>query len=228
MNVSSGQSVELAAQAYGDHGEPIVILHGLLGSGRNWTTIARQLGRSYRVVTLDLRNHGGSPWADEVTYEAMAGDVRAFVEHAGLGPVTLIGHSMGGKTAMHLALTASSLIRRLVVVDIAPVAYRQGFGSYVEAMRAIDVEGLSSRGEIDQRLAGEVPEPAVRAFLLQNLARRDTGFAWRANLAALASGIPALTSFPNQGQSVFSSPALFLAGANSDYVQAGHGAEIER
>lgn len=228
MSTSLQHSVELAAQTYGDAGEPIVILHGLLGSGRNWTTIAKRLGQTHRIMTLDLRNHGGSPWADEMTYPLMAADVQAFIERFELGPVTLIGHSMGGKTAMRLALDAPSLVERLVVVDIAPVDYSHGFGAYVDAMLGLDVGALSSRGEVDDRLAASVPDAAIRAFLLQNLVRQKAGFAWRPHLQGLADAMPALMSFPIKEDDLFPGPTLFLAGANSDYVKAADRAEIDR
>lgn len=222
------QSVDLAFQAYGEAGKPIVILHGLLGSGRNWTTHAKHLGEAHRVFTLDLRNHGGSPWADEMSYELMAGDVRLFIETNNLGPVVLIGHSMGGKTAMRLALDRPSLIEKLVVADIAPVAYEHSFGGYVDAMLAIGVEGLSSRQQIDDLLATTVPEAAIRAFLLQNLVRQEQGFVWRANLASLAKAMPALMAFPSDIDDRFTSPSVILAGMTSDYVQTAHQAEIQR
>lgn len=221
-------SIDLASQAYGTVGQPIVILHGLLGSGRNWATLAKRLGETHRVFALDLRNHGSSPWADEMTYELMAGDVRQFIEVNGLGPVTLIGHSMGGKTAMRLALDKPSLIEKLVVVDIAPVAYQHSFGGYVEAMQAIDVASLSSRNEIGDRLSATVPEAGVRAFLLQNLIRQDEGFAWRANLDGLAKAMPALMTFPSTDDDRFDRPTVFLAGVNSDYVKPAHETEIQR
>jgi pimeloyl-ACP methyl ester carboxylesterase len=228
MKMAARRSVELSFQAYGEAGEPLVILHGLLGSGRNWTTHAKRLGEAFRVFALDLRNHGGSPWAEAMSYQLMADDVRLFIEANDLGPVTLIGHSMGGKTAMRLALDAPSLIEKLVAVDIAPVAYDHSFGGYVEAMRAIDVGSLSSRGAIDQRLSSAVPEAGVRAFLLQNLVRQDQGFAWRANLDVLAEAMPDLMSFPASEDDRFEKPAIFLAGGHSDYVRPTHQAEIQR
>ena len=228
MNSLSKPFIDLASQAYGNGGRPIVILHGLLGSGRNWTTIAKRLGDAHKVYTLDLRNHGGSPWTDEMSYELMAGDVGQFIESNNLGPVILIGHSMGGKTAMRLALDRPSLIEKLAVVDIAPVNYERGFGGYVEAMQAIDVEGLATRGEVDDHLADVVPDAAVRAFLLQNLVRQDQGFVWRANLQGLARAMPALMTFPSSDIDRFVNPAIVLAGMNSDYVQAAHQAEIQR
>jgi pimeloyl-ACP methyl ester carboxylesterase len=129
---------------------------------------------------------------------------------------------------MRLALDAPSLIEKLVAVDIAPVAYDHSFGGYVEAMRAIDVGSLSSRGAIDQRLSSAVPEAGVRAFLLQNLVRQDQGFAWRANLDVLAEAMPDLMSFPASEDDRFEKPAIFLAGGHSDYVRPTHQAEIQR
>lgn len=221
-------SVDLASQAYGEAGKTVVILHGLLGSGRNWATLGKRLGEAHRVFALDLRNHGASPWADEMSYELMAWDVRSFIEANDLGPVILIGHSMGGKTAMRLALDAPSLIEKLVVVDIAPVNYDHGFGAYVDAMQAIGVGGLSSRNEIDDLLAATVPEAGIRAFLLQNLVRQDQGFAWRTNLAGLATAMPALMTFPSSQDDRFANPSIVLAGMNSSYVQPAHRVEIRR
>ncbi len=222
MTATPPVPVDLASHAYGEHGEPVVILHGLLGSGRNWATLAKRLGRTRRVTTLDLRNHGRSPWSDAMDYDLMAADVQAFIERSNLGPTTVIGHSMGGKTAMRLALLRPALVRRLVVVDIAPVTYTRGFGDYVDAMRRIDVASLPSRNDVDRELAADVPDPAVRAFLLQNLDRRDAGFAWRPHLAALAEAMPALMAFPIEPGDRFSRPTLFLAGGRSDYLAKPH------
>lgn len=228
MSVTRPIALDLASQAHGEAGKPIVILHGLLGSGRNWTTLAKHLGETYRVFTLDLRNHGGSPWSDEMTYDVMAADVGLFIDENSLGPVALIGHSMGGKTAMRLALERPSLIEKLVVVDIAPVTYQHSSASYVDAMRAIDVATRASRKDVDDLLSATVPEAGVRAFLLQNLVRQDQGFIWRPNLDGLAEAMPALMTFPSTGDDHFEGPTIFLAGANSDYVQPIHQGEIER
>lgn len=227
MNAISENAVELLAQRYGDTGAPILILHGLLGSGRNWTRIAKRLALTHKVETLDLRNHGNSPWAEGMSYPLMAADVRAHIERTALGPVTLVGHSMGGKTAMRLALDAPSLVERLVVVDIAPVDYDHSTGAYVEAMRGLDLDGLTSRNAIDERLAEVVAEPGIRAFLLQNLVRGDQGFAWRPHLDALAKAVPDLMSFPIGEHDRYSGPTLFLAGATSNYVRRGHRSAIE-
>ncbi|MEM7044627.1 MAG: alpha/beta fold hydrolase [Pseudomonadota bacterium] len=222
MSAQSKDTVELAGQAYGEGGETILILHGLLGSGRNWTSIAKRLAERYKVITLDLRNHGGSPWADAMSYPLMAADVRAYIERNAIGPSTVIGHSMGGKTAMRLALDAPSLVERLVVVDIAPVDYDHSTGEYVDALRQLDLSGLTSRNDVDARLAADVDEAGIRAFLLQNLLRGDDGFTWRANLDALSAAMPDLMAFPSREHDGYRGPALFLTGAESHYVQPAH------
>ncbi|MEZ5930880.1 MAG: alpha/beta fold hydrolase [Alphaproteobacteria bacterium] len=222
MSAQRKDTVELAGQTYGRGGSPIVILHGLLGAGRNWTTIAKRLGEGHKVVTLDMRNHGSSPWADDMSYPLMAADVRAYIENAALGPVTVIGHSMGGKTAMRLALEAPSLVERLVVVDISPVDYDHSTGEYVDALRALDLEGLTSRNEVDARLEADIPDAGIRAFLLQNLVRGDEGFLWRANLDALSRAMPELMAFPRREHDYYRGPTLFLSGAESTYVTSSH------
>ena len=228
MSAQSHDTVELVGQPYGRGGETILILHGLLGSGRNWTSIAKRLAERYKVITLDLRNHGGSPWAEAMAYPVMAADVRAYIEKNAIGPSTVIGHSMGGKTAMRLALDAPSLVERLVVVDIAPVDYDHSTGEYVEALRRLDLSGLNSRNDVDARLAADVDEAGIRAFLLQNLLRGDDGFTWRANLDALASAMPDLMAFPTREHDGYRGPALFLAGAESPYVRSAHRPAIDR
>ena len=228
MSAQSSSTVELSGQHYGEVGTPIVILHGLLGSNRNWTSIAKRLAQKHKVVALDLRNHGSAPWADAMSYSLMAADVRAYIEQNALGPVTVIGHSMGGKTAMRLALDAPSLVERLVVVDIAPVDYDHSTGEYVEALRALDLDGVSSRNTLDERLAESVSEPAIRAFLLQNLVRQKQGFTWRANLDALSKAMPSLMAFPTGDHDRFRGPALFLSGASSNYVTSSQKPAIER
>jgi len=228
MKGQSEDIIDLEGQVFGGDGSPVVILHGLLGSGRNWTSIAKRLAERHKVVTLDLRNHGGSPWADEMSYPQMAADVRAYIEQAALGPTTVIGHSMGGKTAMRLALDAPSLVERLVVVDIAPVDYDHSTGEYVDALRALDLDGVSSRNLLDERLADSVPEPGIRAFLLQNLVRQDQGFTWRANLDALSKAMPALMAFPAGDHDQYRGPTLFLNGVNSNYVTSSEKPAIER
>jgi pimeloyl-ACP methyl ester carboxylesterase len=211
-------TVELSHAEYGA-GPPLVILHGLFGSARNWTTLARQLGETHRVYALDLRNHGASGWAETMTYEEMAGDVRAFLVRHGLEGAAVMGHSMGGKTAMWLAVEEGSLIGRLIVVDIAPVAYGHTHGPMIAAMQGADLAAATRRGEVDRHLEAQIPEAALRSFLLQNLVMEDGRLRWRINLDALAANLAVLTGYPdNLVGRRYDGPALFLAGAESDYL----------
>lgn len=214
-------AVALAAAEYGA-GPPLLILHGLFGSSTNWTAIARRLGEHFRVFSLDMRNHGASPWAADMTYGAMAEDVEAFIGSHGLGAARIIGHSMGGKAAMMLALRAPERVERLVVVDIAPTSHPPTMGSYADAMRALDLTGLSRRGAAEAQLRHAVPEDAVRLFLLQNLVPGPDGLRWRLNLAAISAHMAELSSFPNlPPDAVFAKPTLVVRGERSDYVGDG-------
>jgi pimeloyl-ACP methyl ester carboxylesterase len=221
-------ALELAHDAYGAAGRPLVILHGLLGSARNWAAPAKQLGEHFRVYVLDLRNHGRSPWAASMRFDEMAADVAAFIQRHALRDAALIGHSLGGKVAMRLALTRPELIARLAVVDVAPVAYEHGFAAYVEAMQAVGLAGLGRRADADAALKAAIPEPGIRSFLLQNLVQGDHGLAWRVNLAALADGMDRLMGFPLEPAAPYRGPTLFLAGGRSDYVRPEHRALIGR
>lgn len=213
----------------GDARPPLVILHGLFGSAKNWNLIARRLADKRRIHALDLRNHGGAPWADTLSYPEMAADVARFLDDHGLDRADVIGHSMGGKVAMVLALTHPRRVARLVVADIAPVTYTHSFENYVDAMRRIDLAGVTRRGEVDAQLAPDVPEPGLRSFLLQNLVLEDGTFRWRINLEAIGAGMADLTGFPDdlQGRR-FDGPSLFLTGGRSDYVRPEHAAAIRR
>jgi len=221
-------TIELSFQDIGQ-GAPILILHGLFGSKRNWGAIAKRLSAHYRVLSLDLRNHGESPWVDGMDYRDMAEDVAAFIKRHALGPCTLIGHSMGGKTAMMLALTRAELVKRLVVVDIAPVERETGFNSYIDAMSEVPLPACESRADVEEYLEGVVRDKMVRTFLVQNLIRGDGGFRWRINLSALADGMDDIADFPQPDNCrSFSSPTLFVAGAASDYIQPHHLSDINR
>jgi esterase len=213
-------SLELAFQAQGDTGSPVIVMHGLFGAARNWTRIAKRLGKQYRVFALDLRNHGGSPWSDEVGYAAMAEDVRAFIENLDLEPVIAIGHSMGGKVAMRLALEYRDLIDRLIVADVAPVPYEHSFDDYFDAMRGVDLAEVKRRADVEAALEPSIPEPGIRAFLLQNLVRDGRGFAWQVNLDALAMQMDDITGWPDDlpGRR-FDGPTLFVGGDKSDYLK---------
>jgi esterase len=216
-------TVALAAAEYGE-GKPLAILHGLFGAGRNWASIAQRLAAHHRVVAFDLRNHGASPWAESMDYPAMAEDVRAALAARGYDRAALIGHSMGGKVAMTLALADPSAVERLVVADVAPAAYPPRHLAHVRAMRALDLAGVRRRGEADSRLAPLIPDAAERAFLLQNLVfDEDRRAHWRLNLAAIEEAMPRLVDFPAVPEGTrYPGPALFIAGGRSDYLQPAH------
>jgi esterase len=204
---------------------PLIIAHGLYGSGRNWGAIARRLADRREVITVDMRNHGESPHVPTQGYPEMAADLAEVI--GTIGPqVDLLGHSMGGKAAMQLALTQGALIRRLVVADIAPVAYRHDQSQHARAMRALDLTGVTTRGEADRRLATSVEDPGLRAFFLQSLdLKAPGGPRWRLNLDVLEAEMPKIVGWPGT-QGTFDRPALFLTGAESSYVLPEHRAAI--
>ena len=221
-------NLRLAAAEHGE-GPPLAILHGLFGSGRNWASIAQRLAAHHRVIALDLRNHGASPWADTMDYGEMAGDVRAALRARGHRRFALLGHSMGGKAAMALALMHGDAVERLVVVDIAPIAYAAGHLGYVRAMRALDLGGIKRRAEADARLRPAVGDAAERGFLLQNLVFAGAAARWRLNLAAIERAMPSLAGFPAiPAGTVYERPALFVAGERSDYLRPGYEPEIRQ
>lgn len=195
----------------------LVIAHGLYGSGRNWGVIARRLADIRDVITVDMRNHGESPRFPTQSYPDMAADLAEVIESLG-APVDLLGHSMGGKAAMQLALTQGALIRRLIVADIAPVAYGHDQSHHARAMRALDLSGVTSRGAADRRLAATVEDAGLRAFFLQSLdLKAEGGPRWRLNLDVLEAEMKRIVGWPGT-QGRFDGPTLFLTGAESHYV----------
>lgn len=198
---------------------PLVIAHGLFGSARNWNVIARNLAAGRNVHVVDMRNHGTSPRFATQSYADMAGDLAEVIR--GLGQVDVLGHSMGGKAAMVLALTEGALVRRVVVADIAPVAYSHDQSQHIVAMRGLDLTGLTSRIEADRRLAVTIPDPALRAFFLQSLDLRAVPPVWRLNLDVLEAEMPLIVGWP-QIAGRFDGPALFLTGSESQYVRPEH------
>jgi pimeloyl-ACP methyl ester carboxylesterase len=199
---------------------PLVIAHGLYGSGRNWGVIARRLSEGREVIAVDMRNHGASPRAEVHCYPEMAGDLAEVIRSLG-GQADLLGHSMGGKAAMQLALTEGALIRRLVVSDIAPVAYDHDQSAHVAAMQSVDLTRVTTRAEAEAQLAPRVPDPALRAFFLQSLDLRERPPVWRLNLAVLASEMPHIIGWPGT-TGRFEGPTLFLTGGESHYVRPEH------
>lgn len=201
---------------------PLVVAHGLFGSARNWGAIARRLGARRQVVAVDMRNHGDSLRSPDHSYEAMAGDLAEVIDELG-GRADVLGHSMGGKAAMMLALTAPERVERLIVADIAPVAYDTSQIGYVRAMQAADLTGVTRRSEADQRLAAHVEDAGLRAFFLQSLDLGDGAPRWKLNLAALGDQMPRIMGFPAAGKGAhFTGPALFVTGEASDYVRPEH------
>ncbi|MCK0142031.1 alpha/beta fold hydrolase [Aliiroseovarius sp. F20344] len=202
---------------------PVLIVHGLFGSGRNWNVISKRLSDERQVVSVDMRNHGESPRFDTQSYHDMAGDLAEVIDHLG-GQADVIGHSMGGKAAMILALEDNTLVNRLVVADIAPVAYGHSQQSMIEAMRAIDLNQVNTRGDADRQLAEMLGDASVRAFLLQSLNVKERQ--WRLNLDTLETEMVKIVGFP-EISATFDGPTLFLAGADSDYVLPEYRARIK-
>ena len=209
--------MKLAVQVHGDGGDrpPLLIAHGLFGSARNWGVIAKRLSGTRRVVAVDMRNHGDSPWSEVHDYPAMAADLAEVID----GRWDVLGHSMGGKAAMVLALTHPEKVNRLVVADIAPVAYGHTQAHLVAAMDGLDLSALATRSDADRALSAAVGDAGVRAFLLQSLDLREKR--WRLNLGVLGREMPKILSFPDiEGR--FDGPVLFLSGATSSYVLPEH------
>ena len=218
--------LKLYVKTYGEPGsEPVVLLHGLFGSSTNWGSIARQLAERYHVIVPDMRNHGQSPHAALHSYAAMGDDVLGLLDGMGVDSATVIGHSMGGKVAMHLGLTQP----RRAVVDMSPIAYSHDFDAVLDGFEAVDLDSIASRADADAQMRAAVPTGGVRAFLLQNLTRQDGRWMWRLNLPALADAQAEITGFPQYPPGTrFDGPARFIYGELSDYVKPSHHVAIDR
>lgn len=208
----------------------VVFLHGLLGQGKNLAGAAKALDGIATSLLIDAPNHGLSPWSVEFDYRAMGDAVAAELVRYGADqrPVVLVGHSMGGKTAMCLTLDHPELVSKLCVVDIAPVSYAHSdfFKNLIAAMRGLDLDALGSRHDADDALRGAIPDAAIRGFVLQNLHRGadagHRGWHWRANLDLLARAIPTMESFPDFGAKHWDGPVLWVSGERSDYIAPDH------
>ncbi len=212
--------MKLHSRTNGQGENALVILPGLLGSSSNWQSIAKRMGQKRTVYTLDLRNHGQSPWSNIMHYTAMAEDVADFIGTLDHPQIGLLGHSMGGKVAMRLAFDTPQHIDSLIVADIAPVRYTHEFDDLIEPMIALHLPSFSSRSDADTALRASVSSPHIRAFLLHNLNLdpvRKT-YVWRPNLKVLLSAMAEITDFPLSDNDTFRPPALFIHGADSDYV----------
>lgn len=218
----------------GEQGPLVAFCHGLFGQGKNWTTIAKSLADDHRVLLVDMPDHGRSAWTDRFDYVDVADRVAALFTAD--DPVALVGHSMGGKAAMVLALRHPELVERLCVVDISPVDYeaKGEFAGYIAAMQALDLTTLEHRRDADAALASAVPNPTVRSFLLQNLRRADAadrGWSWQPNLALLGRDLATLGGWPEEalgGHPPYDGRTLWIAGEDSSYVEPHYAEEMDR
>ncbi len=216
-----------AGSGAGASGAPsLVLLHGLFGQARNFATVQRRLAERRHVLALDLRNHGASSHADGMAYVTLADDVAETLGRLGLGRTDVVGHSMGGKTAMALALTRPELVRRLIVVDIAPVAYRHANAALVRALRALPLDAPMTRGQADRALAGAIPDAVIRGFLLQNFLSGERP-GWRCGLAEIAAAIPQIEGWGVAASARFNGETLLIRGGASDYVGETEAASFE-
>jgi pimeloyl-ACP methyl ester carboxylesterase len=201
---------------------PVILLHGLLGSSRNWLTTGRDLAQSFHVLALDARNHGKSPHAPEMSYAAMVEDTLSWMQAQGLERAMLVGHSMGGKTAMRLACRHPERVERLVVVDIAPKDYSwAAHRAEFLAMTELDLASLHSRQEAEMRFEARVHDLGMRKFLATNLERApEGGWRWIVNLPVLAQALPVLERNSLQPDDRFEGPTLFILGGRSRYAEA--------
>lgn len=209
-------------------GKPLIILHGLFGSADNWLNIAKGLERDFTTYLVDLRNHGDSPHHEDWNYEVMAKDLAQFMQDQGLEKAHIMGHSMGGKTAMTFALAYPDQVDRLIIVDIAPRYYPVHHQTILEGLNAIDLDKLKSRKEAEDVLGQYVNDKGIRQFLLKSLGRDKEGkFVWKINLPVITDKIKNVSEAIDQDRQ-FDHPTLFIGGANSDYIQEKDKTEIEK
>ena len=223
-------TAQLNVTRLGEQGPVIAFCHGLFGQGKNWTQIAKAFAADHRVLLIDMPNHGRSGWTKGFAYADLADSVATLFTAE--DPVTLVGHSMGGKIVMALALRHPELVARLVVVDVSPVAYESGreFLGYIDALRGLDLAGLERRDQADEALRVAVPNTTVRSFLLQNLRREGNGWSWLLNLDLLSRHMPELAGWPAEdfeGAS-YAGPVLWIGGATSAYVAEDYAPAMER
>jgi len=208
-------------------GEPLVIVHGLFGSGKNWRSLGQLFSKNFEVFTVDLRNHGQSFHHDEMSYEVMAEDLFRLLTHLKISSCRLIGHSMGGKTSILLALQHSNLISRLVVADIAPVPYSHAYDHLIDPLISLVLDQYESRSAVDKALQENIPDDLLRGFLLQNLERNDQHWRWKVNWPAIKKNLRQITGFPDLGEDwQINTPTLFIRGEHSDYIGATEEAVI--
>ena len=221
-------SITLSHNVIGE-GQTIVILHGLFGSKRNWSSIAKHLSDTYRVLTVDLRNHGESPWSDVHDYSSMAEDVATLIENECSKPPIVLGHSMGGKVAMYLSIMRPQLVAQLIVVDIPPARSTGTPIDYVRAMQAIPLTTLAHRRDVEELLRETIPDERVRGFLVTNIITRPEGLAWAVNLDVIEKNFETILDWPDLLTTQhFSQQTLFLVGENSTFVGPEHETVIQQ
>jgi len=202
---------------------PLLIVHGLYGSARNWGVISKRLSDEREIFAIDQRNHGDSQWCETQSYFDMAGDLQEFLEH--FGSMAVLGHSMGGKAAMVLSILKPSLVEKLVIADIAPVSYFHDNTQYIRAMKNVRLDKLATRADAIIQLAESVPEPELRSFFAQSIDLKNKR--WKLNLDVLESEMEKIISFP-QLSGKFEKVSLFLSGALSNYLQITHRPTIKK
>ena len=219
--------MQLNYQSYGD-GFPLIILHGLFGMLDNWHTVGKMLGEHFQVFLVDQRNHGRSPHSAELNYGVLADDIRDFIVQHRISSCFLLGHSMGGKVAMTVALRYPELVTKLIVVDIAPRSYSSFHDSILGALTSLDLSSLASRQAIDDALSVRIQGAPVRQFLMKNLARNDDGsFRWKMNLSVISSKYQEILKEVNSN-AAFSNPALFIRSKKSSYIGEMDLSDIKR
>ena len=199
-------------------GEPLIIMHGVFGSADNWQSVGKEFAKYYKVYLVDMRNHGKSPHSEEFSYEVMAEDIRQLMKNEGLQEAHILGHSMGGKVAMTLATNHPTLIKKLVVVDIAPKQYPPHHAQIFKGFRSVNLDSISTRKEAEDQMSTVISSLGVRQFILKNLDRDSEGrFRWKLNLDVIESAANKIGAAIKEA-STFEGEALFIAGANSDYI----------
>ncbi len=209
-------------------GRPLLIVHGLFGSSLNWKSHARELAQHYQVYRVDLRNHGDSFHAAGMDYAAMADDLERLITSQHLDRVDILGHSMGGKVAMMLAHRYPQRVNKLIVADIAPIAYEHEYDGLLLPLMKLDLAQIKSRRQADEKLESAISERLLRQFLLQNLALEDGQARWKINLSAVCEGIGNITGYPDISNWNIKADSLFLRGANSSYISDAHWALIQQ
>lgn len=219
------RAVELNYKVMGE-GQDLIILHGLFGSLDNWMSLAKQWSNEYKVWLIDQRNHGKSPHSEDFSYLHMAKDLEHFIEQNKIEEPIILGHSMGGKTAMEFAVNFPARVKKLIVVDIAPVKYQVHHYTILEALNSIKPDQLKSRNQADELLSKLIPEFGIRQFLLKNLDRNsDGGYQWKFNLQTLEREIVPISEWSISDGS-YDGPSLFVKGESSDYIQSHYASEI--